>query len=202
MVTGERKSVRRNPIGATMETTHDLLSRARAGDSSATDALFQRCLPSLRRWAGGRLPGYARDLDDTQDLVQEAMLHTFRHLDAFEARHEGALQAYLRRAVANRIRDAIRRVTRRPVPTALGESHLDPAPSPLECAIGGEALERYETALAGLRASDREVIVARIELQQSYEEIARALGKSNAGAARVAMMRALARLVDAMDHER
>jgi RNA polymerase sigma-70 factor (ECF subfamily) len=184
------------------ETTLDLLERARSGDQSSIDALFARCLPPLRRWARGRLPQYARDLADTQDLVQETVLHTLNKLAAFEPQHQGALQAYLRQAVANRIRDEIRRVQRRPAPVELDDVHADRGASPLEHAIGREGIERYEAALQRLKSSDREAIVARIELQQSYEEVALALGKSNANAARVAVTRALARLVEEMDHER
>jgi RNA polymerase sigma-70 factor (ECF subfamily) len=185
-----------------METTIDLLIQAKAGDGTAIELLFQRCMPALRRWARGRLPRYARDLADTQDIVQEAVLRTLGHLDTFEARHQGALQAYLRQAVANRIRDEIRRVTRKPAPLELSDRHPDLAPSPLEHAIGREGIERYEAALERLRPADREAIVARIELQQSYEEIATALGKPSADAARVSVTRALARLVEEMDHER
>lgn len=185
-----------------METTLDLLARARAGDRGSLDALFERCLPPLRRWARGRLPGYARDLADTQDLVQETVLHTLNRLPAFQPRHQGALQAYLRQAVANRIRDEIRRVQRRPSPVALEDVHADSGPSPLEHAIGREGLERYEAALARLKETDREAIIARMELQQSFEEVAAALGKPNANAARVAVTRALARLIEEMDHER
>jgi RNA polymerase sigma factor (sigma-70 family) len=183
------------------DITCDLLDRARAGDPQAVDTLFERCLPPLRRWARGRLPRYARDLADTQDLVQETVLHTLRRLDLFEARHRGALQAYLRQAVANRIRDEIRRAQRRPLPVDVG-SHADPAPSPLEQAIGREGYERYEAALARVRHADREAIIARIELQQSYEEVAIALGKPTANAARAAVMRALTRLIAEMDDAR
>jgi RNA polymerase sigma-70 factor (ECF subfamily) len=182
-----------------VDTTLDLLRRAQAGDQASVEALFARCVPRLRRWARGRLPHYARDLADTQDLVQETVLHTLRHLNDFEPRHEGALHAYLRQAVANRIRDEIRRVQRRPTATTVGESVVDPAPSPLEHAIGREGFERYEAALQRLKPSDREVIVARIELQQSYDEIAVAIGKPTANAARVAVTRALARLVEELD---
>jgi RNA polymerase sigma-70 factor (ECF subfamily) len=185
-----------------METTLDLLARARAGDRRSLDALFERCLPPLRRWARGRLPAYARDLADTQDLVQETVLHTLHRLSSFQPQHQGALQAYLRQAVANRIRDEIRRVQRRPSPVELDDVHADGAPSPLEHAIGREGIERYEAALARLKPSDREAIVARMELQQSYEEVATALGKPNANAARVAVTRALARLIEEMDRER
>ncbi len=181
------------------ETTLDLLARARSGDRASVGALFERCLPALRRWARGRLPNYARDLADTQDLVQETVLRTLHRLDTFEARHQGALQAYLRQAVVNRIRDEIRRARRRPPPVQLHDVHADSAASPLEHAIGREGIERYEAALQRLRPSDREAIVARIELQQSYDEVAAALGKPNANAARVTVTRALARLIGEME---
>ena len=61
-------------------------------------------------------------------------------------------------------------------------------------AIGNEALERYEAALARLNAGDREAVIARIELGQTYAEIASALGKPSTEAARMAVNRALARL--------
>ena len=53
-----------------------------------------------------------------------------------------------------------------------------------------------------LKPSDREAIIARIELQQSYEEVAIALGKPSADAARVAVTRAVARLVQAMAEQK
>src|SRR5688500_19892281 len=54
-----------------VDSTLNLLQRARAGDADALDALIGRFLPRLQRWATGRLPGWARDLADTHDLVQE-----------------------------------------------------------------------------------------------------------------------------------
>jgi RNA polymerase sigma factor (sigma-70 family) len=185
-----------------LETTVDLITRARRGDRQAAEALLERCVPSLRRWARGRLPAYARDLADTQDLVQEAVLHTLHRLSSFRPTHQGALQAYLRQAIVNRIRDEIRRVGRHPVAVGLADDPADTAASPLEQAIGREEVERYEAALQRLKPADREAIVARIELQQSYEEVAVALDKPTADAARVAVTRALARLVKAMDDER
>lgn len=200
-VTGYHQG-RSRPMSDPLESTLDLLQRARAGDARSVEALFERCLPPLRRWARGRLPSHARDMLDTQDLVQDTVLNTLNRLTSFEPRHQGALQAYLRQAVANRIRDEIRRVRRRPIPTTLEDVHADQAPSPLEHAIGREGLERYEAALQRLKPADQEAIVARIELQQSYEEVAVALGKPNANAARVAVTRALKRLVEEMDNER
>ena len=202
---GHDMSLPTRPSGASPEwgidSTLELLSRAQAGDSVSIEALFERCVPTLRRWARGRLPQYARDLSDTQDLVQEAVLHTLNRLHEFRPRHQGALQAYLRQAIANRIRDEIRRVRRRPLPVELEDHHADVAPSPFEHASGREGFERYEAALQRLRPSDREAVIARLELQQSYEEIAIALAKPTANAARVAVMRALAHLVEEMNHD-
>jgi RNA polymerase sigma-70 factor (ECF subfamily) len=186
----------------TGETTLNLLDRARSGDPASIEALFERCLPPLRRWARGRLPNYAREVVDTQDLVQDTVLRTLTKLSAFQPQHQGALQAYLRQAVANRIRDEIRSAHRHPVAVELDDVHVEGGPSPLEQAIGREGIARYEAALQRLRPADREAIVARIELQQSYEEVAVALGKPTAEAARIAVRRALARLVEEMDHER
>jgi RNA polymerase sigma-70 factor (ECF subfamily) len=181
-----------------LETTISLLARAKQGDTNALDRLVERSIPPLRRWARGRLPAWARGLAETQDLVQDAVMRTLPRLQSFEAAHPGALQAFLRQAVSNHIIDEIRKVKRRPVQDALPDQHPDQAPSPLEQAIGREQFERYEAALQRLRPADREAIIARIELQQSYEEVALSLGKPNANAARMAVTRALARLVETM----
>jgi len=181
---------------APWDSTLTLLTRARGGDSSALDELFARYLPGLRRWASGRLPRWARDLADTPDLVQETLLETFRKIDGFEHRGEGALRAYLRQALMNRIRDQLRRANRRPAPVPLDEGMIDSGLSPLEAAVGAEVVERYEAALQRLSQGDRELVIARVEMGLSYAELAAAAGKSSADAARMAVSRALVRLAE------
>jgi len=188
---------RREP--SAVETTMDLLAQMKQGDDAALDAIFQRSIPPLQRWAHGRLPRSSRGALDTADLVQDTVISALRHLDRFEARRQGALQAYLRQAIANRIRDEIRKVQSRPVVQDPVSGIVDAAPSPLEHVIGRERLERYEKALAQLLPAEREAIIARLELQQSYEEVALALGKPTAGAARMAVTRAVRHLVAAMN---
>jgi RNA polymerase sigma-70 factor (ECF subfamily) len=180
------------------ETTVELLQRVKAGDDSARNRLIERCLPALKRWAHGRLPPIVRDVHETSDLVQETVIAALRHLGAFEARREGALQAYLRQALANRIKDLLRHKMRRPISIELPEDLVDGGASPLERAIGANNMERYERALARLRPEDREAIVARLELQYGYDELAVALDKPTANAARVAVMRALHKLAAEM----
>ena len=185
-------------LDAPLDTTVELLARARTGDRTALDELVERALPPLRQWAHGRLPQWARSLTETQDLVQDAVIRTLPRLATFEPQHPGALQAFLRQAVSNHIVDEIRRAHRRPTSSALPEDEPDHTPSPLQEAIGREEFARYQAALAQLSAPDREAIVARVERHQSYEEVARALGKPTANAARMTVVRAIERLVKVM----
>ena len=176
------------------DTTTRLLARAQAGDADALNDLFKRHVPLLSRWARGRLPGWARDGADTHDLVQETVLQTFRNMRGFEPRGKGALRAYLRQALLNRVRNEIRRVSRRPAIEPLDERAPSHESSPLQLAIRQQQHERYERALSRLKDSDRELIVARLELGMTYEEMAEALGKPSWNAARMAVVRALIRL--------
>ena len=187
-----------NPPSPDLESTLELVHRAKAGDRDALERLVERCLPPLRRWASGRLPRWTRDLMDTDDVVQETIVRAVNRLENFEPRHEGALQAYLRQAVMNRIRDEVRRSGRTPAATTIGDDHQDRAASPLDEAIGHEAVERYEAALARLRPDEREAIITRVEMDASYDAVARALGKPSADAARMAVSRALLRLAQEM----
>jgi RNA polymerase sigma factor (sigma-70 family) len=179
--------------------TATLLGRARAGDRAALDALFGRYGPELTRFAHGRLPRWARDLTDTPDLVQETLLHTFRHLAQFQWRGEGALRAYTRQAVMNRIRDELRRHSRHPHREELPEDIRHTGPTSLDSVIAQERVDRYERALAQLKESDRDLIVARFELGLSYAEIAESSGRESANAARMAVARALVRLTVLME---
>jgi RNA polymerase sigma-70 factor, ECF subfamily len=176
------------------EPTIELVLQARGGDRMALEALLERCLPPLKRWAHGRLPAHARGSLDTGDLVQEAALHVLARLDKFEPRHVGAMQAYLRMSVINRIRDEIRRVGRRPEAVEFTDDMPGDETSPLEAAIRDEAYQRYRNALEQLRTRDREMVVARIEVQWSISEIAHRFGMASVDAARVAVSRSLKRL--------
>jgi len=182
------------------ESTHELLDRVRQGDQAALSRLYARYLLPLRRWARGRLPHWARDLRDTDDVVQDVLLQTLHRVGNFEDRGPGALQAYLREALLNRVRDECRRVQRRPGVAEIVDDAAAIGPSPLEEAIGAEALARYDAALARLPIADREAIVARVEMGCSFREIAEMLGKPSADAARMTVTRALVRVAEEMHH--
>jgi RNA polymerase sigma factor (sigma-70 family) len=181
-------------VSSSSESTVDLLARARAGDGSALDEVFARAIPPLRRWASGRLPRWARGVVDTDDLVQETVINTLKRIDVFEYRVDAALQGYLRQAVMNRIRNEIRRVTRHPAPDTLDSAAPDQGISPLEALIGKQTVEAYDEALAQLEPAEREAIVGRVELGLSYQELAQAMGRPSADAARMAVGRAMLKL--------
>ncbi len=178
------------------EPTIELVIKAREGDRMAVEALLQRSIPSLRRFAHGRLPAAARGTLDTGDLVQETVLHVLRRLDTFEPRHVGAMQAYLRQSVINRIRDEVRRIGRHPTPAELPEDLASEMPSPLEEAVRAEAYDRYRAVLVQLSPRDREMVVARIEAQWNLGEIAQRFNMRTVDGARMAVTRALRRLMD------
>ncbi|HUK64321.1 MAG TPA: sigma-70 family RNA polymerase sigma factor [Dongiaceae bacterium] len=176
-----------------------LLDRARGGDSGARDALLARFLPILTRWAHRRLPDRARSLADTDDLVQVTLIRALNHLHEFEPRREGAFLAYLRTILLNAVRDEIRRAARRPEHLPLMEHDAAGQSSELERLIGRERLERYEAALAELPEGQREAVMLRLEFGYTHAEIAEALGRPSADAARMLVARGLVDLTKAMD---
>lgn len=179
-------------------TTGQLIRRVHAGDEAAREALFARCLPLLQQWAHGRLPGYARDLSDTNDLVQVTLIRALNRLDAFEFQGTGSFLAYLRRILLHAVRDEIRRTGRRGPSTTLNEREAPAAdPSPVEELVGREELARYESALARMPLRQQETLILRIEFGMSFPDIA-AETASTPDAVRMMFHRAKDRLAAAM----
>ena len=177
------------------ESSLALLARAQAGDVAALEALLARYRPRLRRWAHRRLPTWARDLADTDDLVQDTLVKALRNLQGFVAAGDAGLQNYLRSAVGNAIRDERRKARRRPAIAGWDPSLVSDAPSPLERAVGRRRLARYEAALAQLQPDEREAVVARLEFGFTHSELAAALGKRTPDAARKLCQKAIAQLL-------
>ena len=159
------------------------------------DLLVQRCLPSVQRWAHGKLPQAARGEFDTKDLVQEAALRMLKRSGRFEPRHTQAVHAYMRQTVLNLIRDQARRLARRGEPLELGEELPCHQTGPLELAARAELRARYLEALGALRAKERRLLIARVEGERTATEIARLFDLPSPDAARMAVGRAFNRLM-------
>ena len=156
-----------------VESTERLLRRIRSGESAAKQALYERCLPLLRRWAHGRLPSYARDIADTDDLVQVTLLRALNNLHQFESGGSGSFLAYLRQILLNEVRAELRkRRTRGNKVDVEGEALIDESASVVEQLVGEERMRSYESALAALDREQQALIVMRLEFGMSYQEIA------------------------------
>jgi RNA polymerase sigma-70 factor, ECF subfamily len=195
---GMAKLLLPDPDDDDLESTADLLRQVRMGKPGAKDRLAARYLPILKRLAHGRLPARARDLSDTDDLVQITLIRALDQVATFEPRSEGSFLAYMRQILLNRIRDEIRRVSRRPDRVELGDDVAGKEPSPLDQAIGAETAQRYEAALGLLTKEQREAVILRLELGYNYQQIGDALGHGSANAARMMVTRALVRLSQIM----
>lgn len=177
-----------------------LVKRAREGSPSAIAALFTRYSSWLRRWTHGRLPRWVRGAIDTSDLVQDSLHHTLSRLPWFEPDHAGALRAYLRRAVDNRIRDEMRRAAYRLSVIAPDDPlrHSEEAAAQFRQLVDDDTWRRYRAGLKQLNGRDRRLIVGRAELGYNYRQLALTVRLPSAEAARKGVRRALARLLDAM----
>lgn len=181
------------------ESTATLLSRVRAGDADARNHLCAVYLPMLQKWAHGRLPEYARDLAETDDMVQASLLKALDKLDSFSPMHEGAFLGYLRKILLNKIRDEIRRFSRHGnQQQAITDSISAYQESALELAVGAEIIDQYEQALLTMTAESREAVILRVEFGFSYPEIAAAMDYASANAARMKVSRALHHLAQVM----
>ena len=155
---------------------------------------MRRNLPRLRRFLTGEFPracGTARYRGYRPGLTSQHL----QRIASFDTSRPGGLQAYLRVAIQNRVRDAYRWR----VPIGLSEDCLaeviDKAPSPFDRAREKEVAGLQQAALSRLRPADRALLVARIEMGYDYKQLARLFGKPTPNAARVAVCRALRRLV-------
>jgi RNA polymerase sigma factor (sigma-70 family) len=165
----------------------------------AFSSLLASLRPRLVRWTRGRLPLWARARADTEDLVQDAFFGLLRRLPELDPIRREALERYLRRSIQNRVRDEVRRAGQVEV------SEVDAAPrpaddtSPLSAAMAREDEERYRCGLLELDQAERELIVGRLDLGYSYDQLALATGRPSADAARVAVRRAMLKLAERID---
>lgn len=181
-----------------LESTRSLVLRARDGEIAARERLIERCLPLLQRWARGRLPGHARDLSDTDDLVQTTLIRTLGKLDDLRLENTGSFLAYLRQVLLNETRQELRRSGRRRE-RGVGDAleALDAGlPEAVRTSISPETVLDYERALDALPEPQRQAVVLRLEFGLTYPEIALELESPSANAARMMVSRSLARIAE------
>jgi RNA polymerase sigma-70 factor (ECF subfamily) len=135
------------------------------------------------------------------DLVQITLLRALNRLERFEHRGEGAFLAYLRQILLNVVREETRRSANRGIQETIDETLVSPHASVVERVIGAEQMESYHQGLERLTEEQREAVLLRLEFDYTYEQIAEAIGKPSADAARMTVVRALAALAKIMDSD-
>jgi RNA polymerase sigma-70 factor (ECF subfamily) len=181
-----------NPLKAVNPgSTAVLIAQVRDGNTSARERLAGRFLEALRRFGHGRLPDSARDMIDTDDLVQITLLNALERVHSVDADKKGNFLAYMRKILVNKVRDEVRRSAKKPQITVLTDAIASDAPSPLEETLEKESLAAYYRALSRLSPRQRKALILRIEHGFSYQQVAGEIGSPSADAARMVIARGL-----------
>jgi RNA polymerase sigma-70 factor (ECF subfamily) len=113
--------------------------------------------------------------DDARDLVQESLLRVRRGLETYQP---GSLEGWLARIVTNVFLDEVRRKRRRPEQALPDDpDRVLPAESGAdEVAVAAGLSDEIQRALASMPEEFRVPVVLRDVADQTYEDIATALG--------------------------
>jgi RNA polymerase sigma-70 factor, ECF subfamily len=147
-----------------------LVTRAKAGDADALEALCTRHAPRVERLARHIL----RDPEDARDAAQESLAKLCVRLRQF--RGEAQFSTWLHRLVVNTCRDAAERRRSRshdPLPDELG---ADVEHDPARGVRNAELRRELRASLAGISPEQAQVILLKDALGYTFEEIAGAAG--------------------------
>ncbi|MGE0001117.1 MAG: RNA polymerase sigma factor [Fimbriimonadaceae bacterium] len=175
-----RMQVAEKAIG--YETDADLVVRARNGDFSAYEILFERHRNLVFRF----VYQLCRRQDDAEDLTQEVFVRALRNLDRY--RDQAKFTTWLLRIASNLVTDRARSLNRR---SALEMEQASDGLAWMTQARNDDPVENLEqerlqcaveAALSQLKPQQREIIVMRDVQEMPYQEIASVLGCSVGGA--------------------
>lgn len=172
----------------------ELAARAAAGDADAQSALLASIRPGVVRYCRARLGRVGGGFDIADDVAQEVCIAVLGALPRY--RDQGKpFSAFVFGIAAHKVVDAQRAAMRGPAVTSVDvlPDHADPAPGPEQAAISSDLARRLYQLLEHLSDSHRELVVLRVAVGLSAEEVGDVLGMT-AAAVRVAQSRALARL--------
>jgi RNA polymerase sigma-70 factor (ECF subfamily) len=191
--------------------TQELLDRAKQGEAGAVERLLEVHREPLRRMVGLRLDPALAGRVDASDIVQDVMLEVSQRLADYLRHPQMPFHLWVRHIAKDHMIDAHRRhrqAQRRSldreqpiVPAALADQSslelagqfLDRELTPATAAVRHELQRRMQEAVAGLDEDDREIILMRHYEQLSNQEVAAALGLTEA-AASMRHLRAVRRL--------
>ncbi len=178
----------------------DLVDAALDGDRRAVEHLLGRIQPLILRYCRARVGGRERTLVSAEDIAQEVCVAVLGALSKY--RYEpGSFLAFVYGIAAHKVADARRRAVRNRaevVPELPDCPSLDDGPE--QHAVNGEMFAQVTRLLHKLPPRQREILVLRVAVGLSAEEVALAVG-STPGAVRVAQHRALTRMREMIAEE-
>ena len=185
-----------------------LLARAREGDAAAEERLLELVREPLRRLIAQRMNRAVTRREDASDLVQLVLVEVHQRLHEFVKHPTMSFQLWVQLIARDHINDAHRRnVTaqkrslKREQPAAAADRSslelaarlVDPERTPASEAACRELERMMEAALESLEEDDRRIVHMRHHEKRSNQEVAKALGLTEA-AASMRHLRAVRRL--------
>ena len=155
-------------------TDEDLAALAQRGDLPAYESLVGRYQRFVFRVLWSRT-GFSRE--DVEDLTQDTFVRAWERLDTYDPARP--FKSWIAKIAANVAIDRHRSNLRLPLTTEITDTEnavASNAPDPASAAISSEHRRRLLLHVKELPDLYREVVVLRFIEEQSYEEIAEALG--------------------------
>ncbi|MFG3714288.1 RNA polymerase sigma factor ShbA [Micromonospora sp. NPDC047730] len=172
----------------------EFLRRAAHGDRAAVATLLSDIRPGLVRYCRARLGRIGGAYVTADDVAQEICLAVLRALPRY--REQGTpFAAFVYAIAGHKVADA-QRAAVRAASVTVADTPLDlPAaePGPEQQAVATDLARRLSVLLNRLPDVQREIVVLRVAVGLSAEEVGTVVGMS-AAAVRVTQSRALARL--------
>jgi RNA polymerase sigma-70 factor, ECF subfamily len=172
----------------------ELVARAGAGDEEARSAVLALIRPGVARYCRARLGRFGGGYDAADDVAQDVCLAVLSALPRF--RDQGRpFSAFVFGIAAHKVADAQRAAMRGRVVTPMDTlpDRPDPNPGPEQQALASDLARRLSSLLDRLTEPQRELVVLRVAVGLTAEEVGAVLGMT-AAAVRVAQSRALQRL--------
>lgn len=171
----------------------DVVSRAVQGDAAAVSRLLADIRPMVVRYSLARLSRTGGGYSTAEDIAQEVCVAVLRSLPSFADQGRPFI-AFVYRIAARKVADAYRAAHRDRADSVADVPDVpDPAPGPEDQALVADLAARLDVLLAQLPATHREILVLRLAVGMTAEEVGTVLNMS-AGAVRLAQHRALTRL--------
>ncbi|GHJ48889.1 RNA polymerase sigma factor ShbA [Catellatospora sp. TT07R-123] len=175
-------------------TETELVARAVRGDTDATADLITQVRPGVVRYCRARLGPVGGAYTTADDVSQDVCMALLQALPRY--REQGVpFAAFVYTVAARKVADAQRAAVRH-LAAARPDTppeRADHTPGPEQRALDRDQARRLALLLGQLPDTQREIIVLRVAVGLSADEVGLSLNMT-AGAVRVAQSRALARL--------